>query len=95
LAASASDLIPLFRELSTSSDLTFERALMKVVEKERNTYEKLVISALKVRKQHTETEVNIIVRTRSTFELSRFDLVRRLNHLDTQKKARGNAALNF
>ena len=90
LADNVSQLIPVFKELSITSDLTSERALMKQVEKDRQNYEKQLIAALKVRKKHTDTEINTIVQTRSAFELGRFDLVRKLNYLDTQKKVRKN-----
>ena len=79
-------LIPIFKDLAVSSDLSTEKALMKQVEKNRHIYEKQVISALKVHKVHTEAEIAAIIHTRSAFELGRFDLVRQLNYLDTQKK---------
>jgi len=88
LADGASQLIPLFKDLAGKSDLSVERTLMKQVEKDRAIYEKQLIAALKVRKRHTDSEISAIVQTRSAFELGRFDLVRQLNCLDSEKKIR-------
>lgn len=80
------DVLPLFEDLS-KEDLSTEKLLEKKMLKGFDDYEYKLGNALSNRDiKMTQEQIDDIVATRRDYELTRFDLVTRLNQIDSKKK---------
>ena len=79
-------VVPVFQDLLKVSSMSKERNQIKSLERSCTIYEKAMLAALKSRRRLNEEEESIIVAMRSEHELTRFDLCRGMNRLDSGKK---------
>jgi hypothetical protein len=80
------DVTPLFEELSRE-DLSTEKALQRKMEKGFDDYEYKLGCALQSRDTKiAQEQTDDISNTRKEYELARYDLVSRLNQIDSKKK---------
>jgi hypothetical protein len=85
---------PIIFELS-KYDLKDEMKMKKDMENFGLTYENMLDQALLSRTKMNDSQLAAIVRARSDYELSRFDLVQRLNYLDCTKKFNLSTIVNL
>lgn len=79
------EILPILEDLS-KEDFSTERQLKKEMEFGFHEYESLLESALLNRTKKTEQQSAKIIKSRSDYEMRRFEIVSRINQLDCKKK---------
>ncbi len=87
------EVLPIVAQLQKESNMEIERTMISDIALKKEKYEKLLLSTLRNKKRLSEVNEDIssnvnskILSLRSSYELTRFDLVKQLNCLDSQKK---------
>lgn len=79
------EVLPILEDLA-KEDFSTEKQIKKEMNESFQEYESLLDNALLNRSKKTELQCSKIIKSRSDYELKRFEIVSRINQLDCKKK---------